>query len=218
MAEIIGQNVIVIEGFGGSGKTTVAQKLAKRYGLSNFNTGTLFRATAAAILHEGIALEDTADFVTEAQYQMENDYSGLYVAVDGLDVSEFLQFPEITRTSSRISQIGTAALRLEKIFNESLAARNMVVEGKHVADRIGAKATYSSFFIARRSVRAERKLQQAIDGGRDYTPLEALIDIRMNDLRDKRLLTVPESAEIIDTSDITAEEVARRVAKKAALE
>jgi cytidylate kinase len=219
MAENIGRKVIVIEGTGGAGKTTTAQILAARYGLNNFNTGTLFRATAATMLHDGIALAETADFVEQADYQVENDVSGLYVAVDGLDVSDMLQLPEVTNVSSRIGQIGSAALRLEAIFNRNLASGgDMVVEGKHLADRIGATATHLFFFDAQIRIRTHRKWKQAqLNCREDYTLSAALIDMRTNDLRDKKLLVMPRNTEIVDTSYLTPLEVAQRVAKRSAL-
>jgi cytidylate kinase len=219
MAENIGRKVIVIEGTGGAGKTTTAQVLAARYGLNNFNTGTLFRATAATMLHEGITLFEAADFVEQADYLIENDLNGLYVAVDGLDVSDVLQLPEVTNVSSRIGQIGSAALRLETIFNSNLSSgRDMVVEGKHLADRIGAAATQLFFFDAQIRIRAHRKWKQAQLNGRvDYTLAEALIDMRTNDLRDKKLLVMPRNTEIVDTSYLTPLEVAQRVAQRSSL-
>lgn len=216
------RKVIVIEGTGGAGKTTTAQLLSRRHGLSNFNTGTLFRATAATMLYENIPLAETADFVEQANYLVENDGSSLFVAVDGSDVSELLQFPEVTRVASRIGQVAAAAERLETIFNSNLDNNNdMVVEGKHLADRVGAVATHLFFFTARFEIRAHRKWKQAQLGGRhDYTQREALLDTWGNDQRDKVLLVVPDQAqfEVVDTSYLNPLEVVQRVAHHAALE
>lgn len=65
MAETLDNTIVVIEGQAGAGKTTAAQMLAESYGFSNFNTGTLFRATAAALLYEGAnkLFEDKIFFV-----------------------------------------------------------------------------------------------------------------------------------------------------------
>jgi cytidylate kinase len=220
MAENIGRKIIVIEGTGGAGKTTTAQILAARFGLSNFNTGTLFRATAAKMLYEGIALDEAADFVEQADYQVENDLNKLYVAVDGIDVSDALQLPEVTNVSSRIGQIDNVAIRLENIFNKNLTCGgDMVVEGKRLSDRIGAVATQMFFFDADLKIRAYRKWKQAqLNGRKDYTLAESLIDSRTNDLRDRNLLIAPKNTEIINTDYLTPSEVVHRVARRSALE
>lgn len=219
MTEVLGSKVIVIEGMGGAGKTTTAQILATQYGLSTFNTGTLFRAVAASMLYDHVALADTADFVAEASFQIDTaDALRPHVAVNGLDVSDNLQLPEVTSISSIIGQVEPAATKLESIFQRRLNTGNMVVEGKHLADRVGAIATDMFFFTARPEVRAWRKWNQALEKGRsDYTLQQANQDTLLNDMRDKNLLSVPANTTIMDTSDIPAKRVARLVAEQAEL-
>lgn len=219
MTEVSGSKVIVIEGMGGAGKTTTAQILATQYGLSTFNTGTLFRAVAASMLYDHVGLADTADFVTEASFQIDTaDALRPHVAVNGLDVSDNLQLPEVTSISSIIGQVEPAASKLEGIFQRRLNRGNMVVEGKHLADRVGAIATDMFFFMARPEVRAWRKWNQALEKGRgDYTLQQANQDTLLNDMRDKNLLSGPANTTIMDTSDIPAKRVARLVAEQANL-
>lgn len=215
MAETLDNTIIVIEGQAGAGKTTVAQSLAESYGFSNFNTGTLFRATAAAMLYEGARLCDTDDFVGGAAYEIDtSDASKPLVAVGGMDVSDVLQMPEVTKVASHVGSAAKAAARLEKLFQENLKNGSMVVEGKHLADRMGKHATHMFFFTADFDVRAFRKWQQAQALGKThYTLLEAQLDTKQNDARDRGLLTVAERTEIIDTTHLSPRQVVGSIAR-----
>jgi cytidylate kinase len=220
MTEFVDRNIIVFEGLGGAGKTTAAQILADRYGYSNFNTGTLFRATAAAILLEGVQQNDIESFVQDASYDVElSRLHQPHVAVGGRDVSELLQYPEVTKVSSVIGSIPTAANRLETIFHQSLQKGNMVVEGKNLADRLGETATYMFFFIADVKVRAYRKWNQArLLGRTHYTLLEAQLDTLANDRRDQKMLVAPPNMKIIDTTLLSPNQVVAEIARHAQLD
>lgn len=211
---------IVIEGQGGAGKTTAAQILASQYGLNNFNTGTLFRATSTAILMEGVHSSDVDDFVEEAHFDVES--SGLLepmVAVNGVEVTEFLQLPEVTKVASLVGGSEVASNRLEDIFNTSVSKGNVVIEGKKLADSLGRSATHMFFLAATLEVRTLRKWRQAQLLGRgDYTPQEALFDTASNDKRDRGLLQAPKFTNIINTSDLTPVEVVAEIARSAQLE
>lgn len=214
MTEFVDRNIVVIEGLGGAGKTTAAQGLAQKYGYINLNTGTLFRASAAAMLREGIAEADMNDFLEQARFDVDtSDPMQPLVAVGGHDVSGVLQLPEVTRMASKIGRL-SAAERLEELFNQRLLEGNIVVEGKHLADRMGAVATKMFFFWASQKVRAYRKWEQAQQAGKfHYTFKEAVIDTMANDLRDKQLLTAGENTTIINTTHLTKSEVVAEVAR-----
>lgn len=210
---------IVIEGQGGAGKTTAAQLLAESHGLSNFNTGTLFRATAAAMLYEQVQLGEISDFVTSTDYDIDtSDSSRPLVAAGGLDVSDILQAPEVTRVASCIGGVADASAKLEHLFNKQLAGNSMVVEGKHLANRMGKAATHMFFFMADFQTRAFRKWRQSQELGRTYYTLaEAYSDTMANDARDRRLLVVPEKTEVIDTTLLTPRQVVDAISKYANL-
>lgn len=224
MTEYIGNNVVVIEGEGGAGKTTVAQIVSREYGSSNFNTGTLFRATAAGMILEQVRHEEIGDYVQTADYQVStSDPRQPYVAVRGEDVSDLLQTPEVTRVASFIGQVAAASEKLEGIFNAQVIAnrRPMVIEGKNLAGRLellGIKPSYMFFLRAEQQVRAFRKWKQAQEKGLvGYTRLEAQFDTAQNDIRDKKLLIAPANTKVIDTTLLTAEQVARMIARAAGL-
>lgn len=219
MTEFLDRNIIVIEGLGGAGKTTAAQGLAQRYGYINLNTGTLFRASAAAARLEGVQDTEIDSFLGQAKFELDTTSpTKPLVAVSGRDVSDLLQTPEVSRAASKIGRL-KAAERLEALFNQRLLEGNIVVEGKHLADRMGAVATKMFFFWATQEVRAYRKWEQAQQmGHRHYTIHEAIADTIANDKRDKQLLTVGQNTRIIDTTHLSKGMVVTAVARHMGLE
>ena len=203
------QETIVLEGLSGVGKTTAAQNLATYHGYSNFNTGSLFRATAAAMLLEAVDIPDLEDYIKEARYDIDlGDPVQPYIAVTGSDVSDMLQTPKVARLASYIGSQQGAANMLERTFDSSLPGARIVVEGKHIGDRVQTAPNHRFFLVATQQVRAERKHRQAqLQGNQAYSLQLATQDILIHDSRDRHLLKVEGEAHIIDTSLLTPGQV-----------
>lgn len=222
MYELTGQNIIAIEGLGGVGKTTAAQGLARQYGLANLNTGTLFRglSAAAALEFKTIYEDELFDFALGVQLDIDvSDPQKPEVAVNGKQVTDFLQRPEVTRIASVIGSNSLVAARIEAQFSMLLQGGNMVVEGKRILDRIGHYATTSIFLHADFDVRVERKFQQAqAQNITFYSYREARRDVMENDMRDRKLMSkVAANAEFIDTTRMSRLEVVKAIAITAGL-
>lgn len=207
------EDIVVIEGFGGAGKTTAAQNLATYYGYSNFNTGTLFRASAAATLLEGVAAPDLGNYIGEARFRLDlSEPTQPLISVNGRDVSTLLQTPEVTSLASYLGSIDDVSKHVEKLFDESLHGAKIVVEGKNLADRITAGPNQHFFLVASQRVRAYRKWQQALQKGKpSYTLEKAQYDTAINDMRDKKLLIIQPNVHVIDTSKLTPMQVVQAI-------
>jgi len=205
---------ICIQGQGGAGKTTAAQFLASQYGYSNFNTGTLFRASAAAIMLDNTSKAEASAYIEEARYNVDlSDPINPLVSVNGLDVSDLLQLPASTRMASQIGGIPSASKILEKIFDEAPKGMRIVAEGKNLNDRPNFYPTHSFFLLARSETRAFRKWKQAQEkGSTNYTMTDAKRDIVVNDSRDSKLLIAKEGTIPIDTTYLSPFEVVQRIA------
>lgn len=212
----LAKDIVVIEGLGGAGKTTTAQNLARHYGYSNFNTGTLFRAAAAAINEARIELPDTAAFVEEAHFAIDLSNPEMpNVAVNDNDVTKRLQTPLVTNIASIIgSQEGVAEI-LEAAFTSQVSGAKLVVEGKNLGERFIVPPSRHFYLIASPNIRAYRKWRQAVEkGDNSYTFLEARRDIMINDLRDKPLLRIQGSVNLLDTSNLTPDQVVQVIMRR----
>ena len=94
--------VIAIDGPAGSGKSTVARRLAERLGLEYLDTGAMYRAVAFAALRCNVDPED-ADQVALLARELELDVDDGKVVVDGVDATVEIRGPEVTRAVSIVA-------------------------------------------------------------------------------------------------------------------
>lgn len=210
--------VVAIDGPVGSGKTTVARMVAERLGFSLVDTGAIYRCLAYTARLQGIDWEDVDGLVLLAGRLAIEFVTGpaqQRVLCNGEDVSEVIRTPEISQGASLVSAhppVRKALLELQR----SLAARGgVVMEGRDIGTVVWPGAQVKAFLHAPDEVRARRRfieLQQK-GVGTDYaTTLEQL---RQRDRRDSKRPVAPlkpaTDAVLIDTSDMTASQVAARI-------
>ena len=94
--------VIAIDGPAGSGKSTVARRLAERLGLDYLDTGAMYRAVTFAALRRGIDPADTGP-VAELARVVDLDVTTDHVRVDGVDATIEIRGPEVSRAVSLVA-------------------------------------------------------------------------------------------------------------------
>ena len=96
--------VIAIDGPAGSGKSTVARRLAERLGLEYLDTGAMYRSVAFAAMAREVDLAD-ADAVVEVARSSDIHVDDSTVVVDGVDATTQIRGPEVTRSVSTVAAI-----------------------------------------------------------------------------------------------------------------
>ena len=100
------QLVIAIDGPAGSGKSTIAARLAGKLGYMNLESGAMYRALALKALEQQLPLDDPEALrrlATESVIQLEPQPEGNRVLLDGRDVSERIRERDVTAAASRVS-------------------------------------------------------------------------------------------------------------------
>ncbi|HEX4839313.1 MAG TPA: (d)CMP kinase [Rhabdochlamydiaceae bacterium] len=216
--------IITIDGPAGTGKTTVAKKTADRLGLPYFDTGAMYRAVAFLILHEKIPLSDEkkisellANFDFEIRDQggeTERKY-----LVNGRDVTDVIRSQAVTNIVSPISALHAVREALWVIQRNFARKRGGVFEGRDMGSVVFPKAPIKIFLIARPEVRAERRLAELQvkrpEEARDMNHHQMLENIMKRDQIDSSRalapLICPPDAYVIDTSNISIDEVVQRI-------
>ena len=99
-----GTLIVAIDGPAGAGKSTVSRRLADRLGLERLDTGAMYRAVAWAVLDAGLDPEDRGNDATVAGLAATLDLRmGDRVTVDGVDVTEAIRGPEVSRAVSNVA-------------------------------------------------------------------------------------------------------------------
>jgi cytidylate kinase len=206
--------VIAIDGPAGSGKSTVARRVAERLGLDYLDTGAMYRAVAFAALRAGVEPDDV-DAVAKLVLDLPIEVTPESVTVDGIDATIEIRGPEVTRAVSVVAAIPAVREELRRRQREWAVARDGgVVEGRDIGTVVFPDAELKVFLTASPAVRADRRSKEVTD--LDYETVAA--DLARRDAydegRDDSPLAEADGAVRIDTSvrsvdDIVDEVLAR---------
>jgi cytidylate kinase len=206
--------IITIDGPAGSGKSTVARGLAARLGFEFLDTGAMYRSVALALMRSGIDFDDNRR-VIEALGDIRIVMLPGRILLNGEDVSTTIRTPEIAAASSRVAALAHVRHFLVQQQREIAAGRNMVCEGRDQGTVVFPDAVCKYFLDASAESRAKRRFNDMQQRGQEV-PLERVI--REQEERDRRDYTREvsplrraEDATVIDTSDMTADEVLNRL-------
>jgi cytidylate kinase len=207
--------VIAIDGPAGSGKSTVARRLAESLGLEYLDTGAMYRAVTFAVLARGLEPdggEPVAEVARDVRILLEPDGS---VLVDGVDVSTQIRGPEVSRAVSEVA--GNQAVRAELVSQQREWARRRgggVLEGRDIGSVVFPDADLKVYLTASPEVRAQRRAKEVTD--LDYGTVAADMARRdsFDSQREHDPLRQTDDAVTIDTSELTIDEVVTLLADK----
>ncbi len=209
--------VIAMDGPAGSGKSTIAARLAKKLGYVNLESGAMYRALAFKAMEHGVSLDDVEALRTLAEntvIQLEPHGEGNRVLLDGRDVSQRIRESDVTAAASRVS-IHPPVRKLMVARQRELGKEGgVVMEGRDIGTAVFPNADVKIFLDADATVRAERRVLQ----NGSPSPEEAqrvLAEIAARDERDRTRSASPlvpaSDAVHIDTTHKSIDEVVNEV-------
>ena len=202
--------VIAIDGPAGSGKSTIARKVAEHLGWYFLNTGSFYRAYTLAQLEKGLDPLDRESVLETARDTRITVKDG-NIYINGVNAEERLHTPVVDRFTSQVS----SDPRLREIVTSEVRAlagtMNIVTEGRDTTTVIFPDAEYKFYFDASIEERARRRLSE--QSGMTYE--EILESIRKRDRNDMEkevgALKRAENAIYIDTTNLTIDGVCEKV-------
>jgi CMP/dCMP kinase len=210
--------IITIDGPAGTGKTTVARKLAEKLGYLYFDTGAMYRALTYVILKEKVSLTDKIQLTnilenfhfTIRAVKKENRYF-----VEEEDVTDIIRSSDVTKNVSSVASLNVVREQLVKIQRHFGKLSNAVFEGRDMGTVVFPEAEIKVFLDARAAVRAERRYLEIKDKIAGSTQEEIMKEILERDhfdsTREISPLRQAQDAHFIDTSDLTIEEVVEKI-------
>lgn len=215
--------IITIDGPAGTGKSTVAQEVARELGFDFLDTGAMYRAVGLAALRRNADLEDGRELAYVARLaRIVFDFSVRppTVLLNGAPVGHLLRSSEATRAASYVAIVPAVRELLVKQQQDIGASRpNVVTEGRDQGSIVFPQAELKFYLDATAAERARRRANQLRARG-EVVDVEMLQhQIADRDTRDKRRavgpLAVPEGAEVIDTTHLSLQDVVDRIVSKA---
>jgi len=206
--------VIAIDGPAGSGKSTVARRLATYLGLDYLDTGAMYRAITFAALRRGIDPADAGP-VAELARVVDLDVTTDHVRVDGVDATIEIRGPEVSRAVSLVAANPEVRAELVRRQREWAYERaGGVLEGRDIGTVVFPDAVLKVYLNARPEVRAERRAAEVSE--LDYETVAA--DMARRDAFDQGRqadpLRLAADAIELDTSDMTIDEIVAELARR----
>ncbi len=206
--------IITIDGPAGSGKSTVARKLAQRLSIAYLDTGAMYRAVAYQVIKENAENADHAAMATIARRTRLSLGCGPEIArvlVNGRDVSGEIRTLEVSRVTSAVASVQSIRdLLVEQQHAIGASLGSFVSEGRDQGSVVFPDADVKFILEASDRRRAERRLEDMCSAGESVSFDEVLEHVRQRDAADEHQwepLLAPGAAIRIDTTAMTIDEV-----------
>ncbi len=201
---------IAIDGPSGSGKSSIAKNVAKKIGLTYLDTGAMYRAVTLYMLAHVDDLHDAAlvaSHLDSVKIQMAHNTTYL----NGENVSEAIRQPIIDQNVSLISSYKDVRQRMVALQQKIAKEASVILDGRDIGTVVLPEANIKFFLTASPEIRAKRRIKDYERKGLDVTVEDVLQDILRRDYldstREESPLIIPDGAIILDTSDMTFNEV-----------
>lgn len=211
--------IITVDGPAAAGKGTLSQRLAKEYGLAYFDTGMVYRAVGLKLLKNGIdiaditAAEKAAEELTFAE-MMQLSHDKDFRSASGGNAASVV---------SAYSGVRSRLLSMQKnfannpVFEDGTSANGVIYDGRDTGTVICPQADVKLFITASSEVRAKRRYDEFVAKGMTTDYEQVLKDVIARDERDANRKDAPmkpaHDAIILDTSDMTIDEVYKKAVK-----
>jgi cytidylate kinase len=210
--------VIAIDGPAGAGKSTVAQKVAARLGLTYVDSGATYRAAALKVLQSGISPDDeqaVARLIAQTDIRVTTDSLQPRVLVDGQGVTEKIRSPEVTLAAAQVSRLPEVRAKLVAVQRSCAVGRGVVMEGRDIGTVVFPNAALKVFLKADPGERARRRLKQDRKEGRSATLEQTADEIARRDHLDAEReispLVAAADAYQIDSTYLAADQVVEQI-------
>jgi len=206
--------VVTIDGPSGTGKGTIAERLARRLGWRCLDSGALYRVLGLAAERRGVDL-DSSGALAELAAGLAVEFRDARVLLDGEDVSELIRTETAGNAASRVAAHGAVRERLLDWQREAARPPGLVADGRDMGSVVFPHAQVKVFLTASAEERAIRRYKQLKEKGLDVSLPDLAREIAERDERDSRRvvapLVAPEGALVVDTTSLGIEEVLERV-------
>lgn len=213
--------VITIDGPAGSGKGTIAERVASALGWHILDSGALYRLVAYSAEQKQVSFDDPGG-LTQIALNLDVTFQaqpeGIVLTIlEGEDVSQAIRNETAGEAASKVAAVGEvrdALLTRQRAF---ATAPGLVADGRDMGTVVFPQAPLKVYLTASAEVRAQRRLKQLKDHGLNANLAGLVSDIQERDARDMNREHSPlrpaDDAHIIDTSNLSIDEVVAKVVK-----
>ncbi len=219
---------IAIDGPAGSGKSTIAKKVAIKFGYIYIDTGAMYRAITLKALRNQIPLTDNRQLTSLAkntsiglEYERIGVDSILHIIMDGEDVTEKIRSLEVTNNVSVVAAVAGVRQGMVNLQRNMAKLGGVVMDGRDIGTVVLPKAELKIYLTASVTERSHRRWLELQEKGIHVDQEELEEQIRQRDLYDSHREISPlcqdKQAILLDTTNLTIEQVVEKVKELAVI-
>ncbi len=202
---------IAIDGYVGSGKTTLAKGLAQKLGYKFFDTGAIYRGFACEFLNSGLdekMIDENfvKEFIASLNFEVKFKGDVEHIIINGTDYTASLRECEVSRLSAILAPYESIQNAVKKVQRKFAKHNSCVMEGRDVGFDVLPNADYKFFLTADENVRAKRRYDELISKNKQVSFKNVLKDLRERDYADVHRKVAPlkmaEDAILVDNTNM----------------
>ena len=209
--------IVAIDGPAGSGKSTIAKLLAKKYDLTYIDTGAMYRMITLYLLENNIDINDLKE-VERVLNSVNLDMQGDKFCLDNVDVSTKIREKRINDNVSKVASIKIVRSNLVDLQRKISNNKDVILDGRDVGTVIFPNAQVKIFLIASPEERARRRYNEFLEKKTEITYDEVLKSIKERDhidsTRDESPFVKADDAIELDSTNLTIEDVVNFISKE----
>ncbi|MBR5509119.1 MAG: (d)CMP kinase [Lachnospiraceae bacterium] len=209
---------IAIDGPAGAGKSTIAKKVSKQLNYIYVDTGAMYRAMALYLIHSQVDPQDTEAIAGACQYadiSIEYRDGEQVVLLNGENVNAHLRTEEVGNMASVVSAVPEVRTKLVELQQALAKKADVVMDGRDIGTVVLPGADVKVYLTASSRTRAQRRFLELQQKGVEADLDQIEKDIIERDYRDMNREHSPlrqaEDAVLVDSSDMTIDEVVERI-------
>ncbi|WP_295298520.1 (d)CMP kinase [uncultured Brachyspira sp.] len=215
MSDLQVYKIISLDGPSGAGKSTVAKLVAKKLGYKYLDTGAMYRAVTLFFLNKNVNIQNDNEIISaisDLKISFDNNNK---IYLNDIDVSEEIRSIKVVNMVSKVSSISAVRKSMVSLQRAIAENDNYVVDGRDIGSVVFPFTKYKFYIDASVEIRAKRRYEEEIQKGKNITFEEVFDSIKKRDEfdsnREDSPLVVPKDAIIIDTTNMTIDEVVQKI-------
>ena len=202
--------IVAIDGPAGSGKSTIAKLVAKKFNFTYIDTGAMYRMITLYLLENKISF-DNLDKIQKILNEINLDMKGDKFFLNNIDVSLKIREEIINENVSKVASIKAVRENLVNLQRKIASDKNVILDGRDIGTVVFPNAQVKIFLVASAEERARRRYNEFMEKKVEITYDEVLKSLKERDhldsTRKESPLVKASDALELDTTNLKIDEV-----------
>lgn len=207
--------IITIDGPSGAGKSTIAKLIVDKLGFKYLDTGAMYRAVTLYMIENQVDIKNEEEVINALNKLNIGFDSNYRIYLDSQDITEDIRKEKVVKFVSEVSAISSVRRKMVDLQRDIAKEGNYILDGRDAGSVVFPNADYKFYLEASLEERAKRRYKEELSREVDISFEAVKESIKKRDKYDSNRkdspLVVPENAIIIDTTNMTIDEVAEEI-------